>query len=86
MAHRLPHHIDSGSPRFPDVSRWDVEPGDTVVVHGVFTRREVRAYVDLIDRVYPDAGLTVIFSPPGVDIERLERMADGWAARTAGVS
>lgn len=86
MAHRLPHHIDSDSLRFSEVSRWNVEPGDIVVVHGVCTRRAVRAYVDLIERVYPEAGLTVIFSPPGVDIERIERMADGWAAQAAVVT
>lgn len=52
-----------------------------MVVRGVFTREEVRAYVDLIERVYRDAGLTVIFSPPGVDVERIARMAEGWEHR-----
>lgn len=86
MAHRSRHHIDRGSSYFPDVTTWNVESGDVVVVHGVFTREEVRTYVDLIDRVYPEAGLTVIFSPPGVDIERIARMANGWEAQAAEVS
>lgn len=54
-----------------------------MVVRGVFTRAEVRAYVDLVERVYPDAGLTVIFSPSGVDVERIARMAEGWQNQSA---
>ena len=54
-----------------------------MVVRGVYTRNEVRAYVDLIERIYPDAGLTVIFSPPGVDVERIARMAEGWQNQSA---
>jgi len=83
MAPRSQHLIEGDASQSPDVSTWDVEPGDVVVVRGVFTRREVRAYVDLVERVYPDAGLTVIFSPPGVDVERIARMAEGWQARSS---
>lgn len=83
VASRPRHLIDSDASQTPDVSTWDVEPGDVVVVRGVYTRNEVRAYVDLIERVYPDAGLTVIFSPPEVDTERIARMAEGWRSRSA---
>lgn len=85
MAPRPKHFIDNDPARSPDVTTWNVEPGDVVVVRGVFTRAEVRAYVDLVERVYPDAGLTVIFSPPGVDVERIARMAEGWQARSSDV-
>jgi hypothetical protein len=85
MAPRPQHVIESDPARPPDVTTWNVEPGDVVVVRGVFTREEVRAYVDLVEQVYPDAGLTVIFSPPGVDVERIERMAEGWKARSSNV-
>ena len=67
-----------------DVAFWDVAPGDTVVVRGAFTRAEVRAYVDLVERLYPHAGLTVIFLPPGVGLERAARMAEAWRERSDG--
>ena len=81
MAPRPQHFIENDPARSPEVTTWNVEPGDVVVVRGVFTRAEVRAYAELVERVYPDAGLTVIFSPPGVDVERIARMAEGWQAR-----
>jgi len=86
MAPRPQHFIENDPACPPDVTTWNVEPGDVVVVRGAFTRAEVRAYVDLVEQVYPDAGLTVIFSPPGVDVERIARMAEGWQARSADVN
>lgn len=83
MAFRPQHLIDKDASQSPDISTWDVEPGDVVVVRGVFTRADVRAYVDLVERIYPDAGLTVIFSPPGVDVERIARMTEGWQKQSA---
>lgn len=81
MASRPQHSTESERCGSFEVASWDVASGDTVVVRGVFTRAEVRAHVDLVERLYPDAGLTVIFLPPGVGLERAARMAEAWRDR-----
>lgn len=66
-----------------NVATWAVAPGDTVVVRGTFNRAEIRAYVDLIEHLHPDAGLVVLFLPPGVGLERAARMAEGRRDRSS---
>ncbi len=93
MASRLQYPAEDERPaptgRMPsdgvpmDIATWDVAPGDTVVVRGTFARAEIRAYVNLIERLHPDDGITVLFLPPGVSLERAARMAEGRRTRSA---